>query len=166
MGAQTFLARIVPQGDPQNQVFRVTAIDPSLGIWPGPGGELPPYPDIGLPGPQPPFPGGGGGQPPYPSTGPGFRTNPLQLPPWAGKPQPPWGGGGGGGGPGTQVTMIPLPPADPPVPPPTGIPAGSVQVLVFYPGERYPAVAWVQPSPSSGPVQPPAGGEGGAQPPA
>jgi len=33
-------------------------------------------------------------------------------------------------------------------------------VLVFYPGERYPAVAWVQPSPSSGPVQPPA--EGGA----
>jgi hypothetical protein len=29
-------------------------------------------------------------QPPYPSTGPGFPTNPIQLPPWAGKPQPPW----------------------------------------------------------------------------
>ena len=74
MAAQAFLARIVPFGDPGMQVFRVTAIDPSLGMWPGPGGEHPPYPDIGLPGPQPPWP---------PKPGGGGPVDPGYSPPWA-----------------------------------------------------------------------------------
>jgi len=180
-----FLARIVPQGDPAYQTFRVTAIDPSVGIWPGPGGELPPYPDIGFPLPQPPFPGGGGGSPPYPShpiAGGPWPSHPIFFPPgtrppWAGGGQPPGGGGGGGPvdpgysppwaqvpggggpapspGPGFSARVIPIPPQDPPVEPPEGMPADSTQVLIYFGPGTMPAMAWVAPYASTGPVQPP-----------
>jgi hypothetical protein len=156
MAAATYLARIVPFGDPGMQVFRVTAIDPSLGIWPGPGGELPPYPDIGLPGPQPPWPpkpGGGGGP-----------VDPGYSPPWAQIPvdpgySPPWATPGPrpSPGPGVSAKVIPIPPQDPPVDPPEGMPPGSTQVLIWFGPGTLPAMAWVAPYASTGPVQPPEG---------
>jgi len=181
----TYLARIVPVGDPAQQIFNVTAIDTSL------------YPDIGFPLPQPPFPGGG--SPPYPShpiAGGPWPTHPIfwppgTRPPWAGGGQPPGGGGGGGPvdpgysppwaqipvdpgysppwatpgprpqppspGPGFSATVIPLPPTDPPTEPPEGMSADSKQVLIWFGPGTQPAMAWVAPYASTGPVEPPEG---------
>ena len=168
MAAQSYLARIVPYGNPAMQVFTVTAIDPSLGIWPGPGGELPPYPDIGLPGPQPPFPQP---QPPYPShpiAGGPWPSHPIFYPPGTrppGQGGPPIGGGGPAPspGPGVSAVVIPLPPQDPPVTPPEGMSPDSTQVLIWFGPGTQPAMAWVAPFASTGPVQPPEGGEAPAR---
>jgi len=79
-----------------------------------------------------PQPGGGGGGgnypshpiywPPYPSTGPGFPTNPIQLPPWAGGPQPPFPGGGQPVYPSHPIYWPPYPSTGP------GFPTNPIQL--------------------------------------
>ena len=170
--AQRVLVKLIPVDAGQGLFYMVT-MDPGVGIWPGPGGELPPYPDIGLPGPQPPFPGQIP-HPEHPIAGGPWPSHPIFYPPGTrppgqGGPQPPGGGGGGGGGGegpmgGMHALVLPLPPSDPPATPPEGMPAGSTQVLVWFGPGTKPASGWVGPYASQQPPGP-QGGEGGAQPP-
>jgi hypothetical protein len=95
--AQPFLALITPlSSGPVDPGYNPPGVGPGqpggppLGTW---GGVAPPYPDIGLPGPQPPSGAhpshpiwrpdlgiwGGPWQPPYPSQGPGFPASAGHL---------------------------------------------------------------------------------------
>ena len=135
------LCRIRPV-DAGQQLFMVTPIDQGV------------YPDHGLPGPQPPFPGGGGGGPVDPGYSPPWAQIPVDpgySPPWAQPgPRPPRPSPG----PGVSAVVIQLPAQDPPVPPPEGMAEGSVQVLIWFGPGTQPAMAWVAPFASTGPVAP------------
>lgn len=84
-------------------------------------------------------------------------THPIQLPPWAGKPQPPFGGGGNGGGGdggGSVAIVAPLPPpaeGEPAPTPPEGSPQGSTQMLVWFGPGTIPVKAWIPPYVSAAP---------------
>jgi len=119
----------------------------AIGLTPGvpgrptPPGELPhPSHPIALPG----DPWWGGDLKP---------THPIFLPGMPGWPETP--------PPGTAAEPVaalvfPMPEGTPPATPPTGMPAGSVQVMIYFGKGTKPAVAWVQPYPSTGPVPEPA----------
>jgi hypothetical protein len=51
-----------------------------------------------------------------------------------------------------DAKIIAIPPQDPPVTPPEGMPPGSTQVLVYFGPGTLPAMAWVAPYASTGPV--------------
>ncbi len=110
-------------------------------------------PDRPHPGPTPPGPVDPGYSPPWaqvPGPGlPGGPVDPGYSPPWAqvpGMPATP--------GPGVGAVVIPMPPSEPPATPPTGMPADSKQVLIWYGPGTLPAQAWVGPYASTGPVAP------------
>lgn len=111
------------------------------------------------PGSAPPRPHPG----PTPPTGPGGPVDPGYSPPWAQIPVDPGYGIPETGLPGTRpptpggatAVVIPLPPSDPPVEAPEGLPEASTQVLIWFGPGTQPAVAWVQPYVSTGPVEPP-----------
>jgi len=98
---------------------------PPLGIW-GPNDPRPTPPITGIPGFPPPLgpPPGGGPVPPV--------TAPV----------------------GANATVIPLPKTDPPATPPEGMPASSMQALVWFGPGTKPALAWIGPYASTGPVGP------------
>lgn len=139
--------------------------EPPLGIW-GPGDPRPTLPIAGWDPGTGNFPGGGGGQPPLGIWGPGDPRPTLPIAGWdPGTGNFPGGGGGGGGspGPGMQAIVLPMPPTEPPATPPTGMPADSKQMLIWFGPGTKPAMAWVGPYASTGPVTPPAEGAQGAQ---
>jgi hypothetical protein len=117
-------------------------------------GPTPPPVDPNLPHPEHPImlPGmPGWGLPGTPITPPG-PVDPGYSPPWAQVPgelpvTP---------GPGVSAIVMPMPEGAPPATPPEGMPAGSVQVLVWFGKGTKPAVAWVGPYASTGPVPAPA----------
>ena len=117
----------------------IIAITPIEGVPPRP-----------TPGPDP--------EPPLIIWGPGDPrpSNPIQLPPWVGKPQPtpphpPTEGE-------TVVAVVRNTPQAPGVPeptPPSGVPAGSVLMDVWFgPGTRA-TQGWIFPYVSTGPVPTP-----------
>lgn len=117
---------------------------------------------------------GAGSAPPRPTPvppSPGVPTHPIALPgdPWWGsdlKPTHPIFLPGMPGWPetpppGTTVEPVPamvfpMPEGTPPATPPSGMPADSVQVMIYFGKGTKPAVAWVQPYASTGPIAPPA----------
>jgi hypothetical protein len=117
------------------------------------GGGQPPYPDQGLPMPQPPFPGGGGGQPPHPDQGlPPFPSHPIVIPPDGLAPGVP-----------THPIYIPSPPVHPSHPiviPPDAIAPGVPSHPIYIPPQ---VDNTLPPYPDQGLPQPPTGG--GGQPP-
>lgn len=120
----------------------------------GPVEGVPPRP---TPGPTPPGPVDPGYSPPWAQVpgpggpgGPGGPVDPGYSPPWAQIPETP--------GPGTLVLLLPMPAppeGTPPATPPAGMPAGSTQHLVYIGKGSLPAMAWVSPYASTGPVTPP-----------
>jgi hypothetical protein len=133
-----------------------------IGITPG----VPPRP---TPGPTPP--GGGGGGPVDPGYSPPWAQVPVDpgySPPWAQIPvdpgySPPWATPGPGGGqppspgPGFSARVFLVPPTDPPATPPEGMAPDSKQVMIWFGPGTKPAMAWVAPYASTGPVEPGAG---------
>jgi len=137
---QRTLVKIIPV-DAGHGLFYIVPIDPDLGIGGGP--ILPPEgPPSVWPGPNPSHPIMLPGMPGWGSGGP---VDPGYGVPGPGPgPQPP------SPGPGTPATVIPLPPSD--TPPPAGIAPGSTQMLIWFGPGTKPAVAWVAPYVSTGPV--------------
>jgi hypothetical protein len=89
----------------------------------------------------------------------GGPVDPGYSPPWA---QIPPGGGTRPPRPssprGTNAVVMPMPATDPPTAPPAGLSPDSKQVLIWFGPGTQPAVAWVAPYASTGPITPPAEG--------
>lgn len=121
--AVMFSGKMSVEGGPPRTVTMTGTVAP-LQIW---GGPIDPYPDIGFPMPQPPFPPPGGDH----IWGP---TDPRPTPPiyWPGFP-----GGGGGGQP--QPPLVIWGPGDP-----------RPTLPIYWPG--YPAWPPTEPSPEPPPA--------------
>lgn len=127
--------RVIQPGDVYS-VVELIAMTPIEGVPPRP-----------TPGPTPPDPDGTWGpNDPRPS-------NPIQLPPWVGKPQPPFPGHPGEP-PSRVVAVVSELPAD--ITPPAAPTAGVKAMKVWFGPGTLPTVAWVEPNASTGPVEPPA----------
>lgn len=93
---------------------------------------------------------------PHPGPTPPGPVDPGYSPPWAQVPEP---GVPPSPGPGVNAIVIPAPPpaeGQPAPTPPAGMPPDSKQVLIWYGPGTLPAMAWVAPYASTGPIAPPA----------
>jgi len=119
------------------QLVEIIPITPTDDVPPRPS----PQPPLIIWGPDDPRPG-----------------NPIQLPPWVGKPQPPLPGQppGGGGEPLVAVMRKSAPAAGEPAPtPPEGMPPGSVLMDVWFGPGTLGTKGWIMPNVSTGPITPP-----------
>jgi hypothetical protein len=122
MAAKQVVVKLEPfQEGKYPGVFTATVMDP--GLKPG-------WPDV-------PISGGGEG-----IWGP---TDPRPTPPIALPGLPGWGEPPGGGSetPPTVATVVPMP--GEPKPKPEGLPEGSANVLLVFPGQGYACEAWTLP---------------------